>query len=71
VEKAIREVVPRRGGGGGGQYRTYLSSINTIYNNTGTIGESTGHPDLAQRGHAPTAAMSAACAMSCPGAFPA
>jgi multidrug efflux pump subunit AcrB len=57
VEKAIREVIPPTevttivdniG--------TYLSSINTIYNNTGTIGESDGDIQISlKEGHAPTA----------------
>jgi multidrug efflux pump subunit AcrB len=35
---------------------TYLSSLNTIYNNTGTIGESDGDIQISlQEGHAPTA----------------
>src|SRR6201997_2907557 len=57
VEKAIREVIPPTevevvvdniG--------TYLSSINTIYNNTGTINESDGDIQISLKpGHAPTA----------------
>jgi multidrug efflux pump subunit AcrB len=58
VENAIREVIPPR------EIATvvdnigapYLSSINTIYNNTGTIGESDGDIQIALNpGHAPTA----------------
>jgi multidrug efflux pump subunit AcrB len=57
VEKAIREVIPRADletivdniG-------TYLSSLNTIYNNTGSIGESDGDIQVSlNEGHAPTA----------------
>jgi multidrug efflux pump subunit AcrB len=57
VETAIREMIPP------GQTAaivdnigTYLSSINTIYNNTGTIGESDGDIQISlKEGHAPTA----------------
>jgi len=57
VEAAIREVIPR------GEIATivdnigtYLSSINTIYNNTGTIGESDGDIQISlDARHAPTA----------------
>jgi multidrug efflux pump subunit AcrB len=57
VESAIREVIPPA------QVEaivdnigTYLSSINTIYNNTGTIGESDGDIQISlNEGHAPTA----------------
>jgi multidrug efflux pump subunit AcrB len=56
VEKAIREIIPAN------ELETvvdnigsYLSSINTIYNNTGTIGEQDGDVSIALReGHAPT-----------------
>jgi len=57
VEKVIREVIPPNDietivdnvG-------TYLSSLNTIYNNTGTIGESDGDIQVSlKEGHAPTA----------------
>ena len=57
VEKAIRAIVPPA------ETRavvdnigTYLSSINTIYNNTGTINESDGDIQISlNEGHAPTA----------------
>ena len=43
VEKAIREVIPpAEVAAVVDNIGTYLSSINTIYNNTGTIGESDG-----------------------------
>jgi multidrug efflux pump subunit AcrB len=56
VEKAIRSIIPPA------QTRavvdnigTYLSSINTIYNNTGTINESDGDIQISlNEGHAPT-----------------
>jgi multidrug efflux pump subunit AcrB len=57
VEQTIREVIPP------GEVAavvdnvgTYLSAINTIYNNTGTIGESDGDIQVSLNpGHAPTA----------------
>src|ERR1700743_1974378 len=57
VEKAIRSIIPPA------QTRaivdnigTYLSSINTVYNNTGTINESDGDIQISlNEGHAPTA----------------
>ncbi|MBO9663367.1 efflux RND transporter permease subunit [Dokdonella sp.] len=57
VEQAIREVIPAH------DLRamvdnvgTYISSINTIYNNTGTIGPQDGDIQIAlAEGHAPTA----------------
>jgi len=57
VEQTIREVIPP------GEVAavvdnvgTYLSAINTIYNNTGTIGESDGDIQISLNpGHAPTA----------------
>jgi multidrug efflux pump subunit AcrB len=60
VENAIRQIIPPS------QIATvvdniggpYLSSINTIYNNTGTIGESDGDIQIAlANGHAPTGAF--------------
>jgi len=73
VEKAIREVVPpAEVAAVVDNIGTYLSSINTIYNNTGTIGDRTGTSrSRSKRGMRRRPAMSAACAMSCPGAFPA
>ena len=57
VEKAIREVVPpAEVAAVVDNIGTYLSSINTIYNNTGTIGESDGDIQISlKEGHAPTA----------------
>jgi len=57
VEKAIREVIPPAEVGAiADNIGTYLSSINTIYNNTGTIGESDGDIQISlSEGHAPTA----------------
>jgi multidrug efflux pump subunit AcrB len=57
VEKAIREVIPPTEVEAiVDNIGTYLSSINTIYNNTGTIGESDGDIQISlNAGHAPTA----------------
>ena len=57
VEKAIREIIPPKETGAiVDNIGTYLSSINTIYNNTGTIGESDGDIQISLlEGHAPTA----------------
>jgi len=57
VERAIREVIPPvEVGAIVDNIGTYLSSINTIYNNTGTIGESDGDIQISlNEGHAPTA----------------
>jgi multidrug efflux pump subunit AcrB len=57
VEKAIREVIPpAEVEAVVDNIGTYLSSINTIYNNTGTIGESDGDIQISlKEGHAPTA----------------
>jgi multidrug efflux pump subunit AcrB len=57
VEKAIREVIPpSEVAAVADNVGTYLSSINTIYNNTGTIGESDGDIQISLNpGHAPTA----------------
>ncbi|HZE45102.1 MAG TPA: efflux RND transporter permease subunit [Steroidobacteraceae bacterium] len=57
VEKAIREVIPpAEVTAVTDNIGTYLSSINTIYNNTGTIGESDGDIQVSLNpGHAPTA----------------
>jgi multidrug efflux pump subunit AcrB len=57
VEKAIREVIaPSEVAAVVDNIGTYLSSINTVYNNTGTIGESDGDIQISlNRGHAPTA----------------
>ena len=57
VENAIRQVIPPAEVGAiVDNIGTYLSSINTIYNNTGTIGESDGDIQISlNEGHAPTA----------------
>jgi multidrug efflux pump subunit AcrB len=57
VEKAIRAIIPPAETGAiVDNIGTYLSSINTIYNNTGTIGESDGDIQISlKEGHAPTA----------------
>jgi multidrug efflux pump subunit AcrB len=57
VEKAIRAVIPpAEVAAVVDNVGTYLSSINTIYNNTGTIGESDGDIQISlNAGHAPTA----------------
>jgi multidrug efflux pump subunit AcrB len=58
VENAIRETIPPKEVGAiVDNVGTYLSSLNTIYNNTGTIGESDGDIQISlNEGHAPTAA---------------
>ncbi len=57
VEKAIRQVIPpAEVAAVADNIGTYISSINTIYNNTGTIGESDGDIQISlTAGHAPTA----------------
>jgi multidrug efflux pump subunit AcrB len=57
VEQAIRQIIPpREVGAVVDNIGTYLSSINTIYNNTGTIGESDGDIQISLNpDHAPTA----------------
>jgi multidrug efflux pump subunit AcrB len=57
VENAIRELIPAREVGAVvDNIGTYFSGINTIYNNTGTIGESDGDIQISlNEGHAPTA----------------
>jgi multidrug efflux pump subunit AcrB len=56
VEKAIREVIPpSEVAAVADNIGTYVSGINTIYNNTGTIGESDGDIQISlNEGHAPT-----------------
>ena len=56
VENAIREVIPTSEVSTVvDNIGTYMSSINTIYNNTGTIGESDGDIQISlNEGHAPT-----------------
>jgi multidrug efflux pump subunit AcrB len=57
VEKAIREIIPpAQTHAVVDNIGSYLSSLNTIYNNTGTIGESDGDIQISlNEGHAPTA----------------
>src|SRR6202011_85945 len=57
VEKAIREVIPPADVAAiVDNIGTYLSAINTISNNPGTIGESDGDIQISlKEGHAPTA----------------
>jgi multidrug efflux pump subunit AcrB len=57
VEKAIRQIIPpQEVGTVVDNVGTYLSALNTIYNNTGTIGESDGDIQISlNEGHAPTA----------------
>ena len=57
VENAIRGVIPPHEIGAiVDNIGTYMSAINTIYNNTGTIGESDGDIQISlNAGHAPTA----------------
>src|SRR5271168_2358628 len=57
VERAIRQVIPpAEVGAVVDNIGTYISSINTVYNNTGTIGESDGDIQISlKEGHAPTA----------------
>ncbi|HWS63371.1 MAG TPA: efflux RND transporter permease subunit [Steroidobacteraceae bacterium] len=57
VQKAIREAIPpAEVAAVTDNIGTYLSAINTIYNNTGTIGESDGDIQISLNpGHAPTA----------------
>jgi multidrug efflux pump subunit AcrB len=57
VEKAIRQLIPpAEMGAVADNIGTYVSAINTIYNNTGTIGESDGDIQISLNpGHAPTA----------------
>jgi multidrug efflux pump subunit AcrB len=57
VEKAIRQLIPpREVEAVVDNIGTYLSALNTIYNNTGTIGESDGDIQISlKERHAPTA----------------
>jgi multidrug efflux pump subunit AcrB len=72
VEKAIREVIPAAEVGAvADNIGTYLSSINTIYNNTGTIGESDGDIQVSlNEGHAPTANYVSRLRQELPRRFP-
>jgi multidrug efflux pump subunit AcrB len=72
VEKVIRQVIPPAELGTiVDNVGTYLSSINTIYNNTGTIGESDGDIQISlNEGHAPTAGYVARLRDELPNRFP-
>ena len=72
VEKAIRQVIPPAEVAAiVDNIGTYLSSINTIYNNTGTIGESDGDIQISlKEGHAPTPGYVARLRDELPRRFP-
>jgi multidrug efflux pump subunit AcrB len=72
VEKAIREAIPTREVAAiVDNIGTYLSSINTIYNNTGTIGESDGDIQISLNAdHKPTADYVARLRNELPARFP-
>jgi multidrug efflux pump subunit AcrB len=72
VEQAIRAVIPPTElAAVVDNIGTYLSSINTVYNNTGTIGESDGDIQISlNAGHAPTANYVKLLRQRLPGRFP-
>jgi multidrug efflux pump subunit AcrB len=72
VEQAIREVIPpAEVAAVVDNIGTYISAINTIYNNTGTIGESDGDIQISLNpGHAPTASYVSRLRDELPGRFP-
>jgi multidrug efflux pump subunit AcrB len=72
VETAIREVIPAAEVGAVvDNIGTYLSSINTVYNNTGTIGESDGDIQISlNEDHAPTAGYVTRLRETLPRRFP-
>jgi multidrug efflux pump subunit AcrB len=72
VEKAIRRIIPPAEiGAVVDNVGTYLSSINTIYNNTGTINESDGDIQISlNEGHAPTAEYVSRLRSELPRRFP-
>jgi multidrug efflux pump subunit AcrB len=72
VEAAIREVIPPSEVAAlVDNIGTYLSAINTIYNNTGTIGESDGDIQISlSEGHAPTSGYVARLRDELPRRFP-
>jgi multidrug efflux pump subunit AcrB len=72
VEKAIRRIIPPAETGAiVDNIGTYLSSINTIYNNTGTINESDGDIQISlNEDHAPTADYVARLREELPRRFP-
>jgi CzcA family heavy metal efflux pump len=72
VEKEIRKIIPQAQTGAiVDNIGTYLSSINTIYNNTGTINESDGDIQISlTEGHAPTPEYVARLRSELPRRFP-
>jgi multidrug efflux pump subunit AcrB len=72
VEKAIREVIPpAEVAAVADNIGTYVSAINTIYNNTGTIGESDGDIQISLKaGHAPTSGYVKLLRQELPRRFP-
>ncbi len=72
VEKAIRQVIPpAEVAAVADNIGTYVSAINTIYNNTGTINESDGDIQISLNpGHAPTAAYVQRLRQQLPRHFP-
>ena len=72
VETFIRQMIPpAEVGSVVDNIGTYLSSINTIYNNTGTIGESDGDIQISLNpGHAPTADYVRLLRQQLPSRFP-
>jgi multidrug efflux pump subunit AcrB len=72
VEKEIRKIIPpAQTGAIVDNIGTYLSSINTIYNNTGTINESDGDIQISlTEGHAPTPEYVARLRSELPRRFP-
>jgi multidrug efflux pump subunit AcrB len=72
VEKAIRRIIPPAETGAiVDNIGTYLSSINTIYNNTGTINESDGDIQISlNEDHAPTAGYVSRLREELPRRFP-
>jgi len=72
VETAIRQVIPpTEVAAVVDNIGTYLSSINTIYNNTGTIGESDGDIQISlNAGHGPTAHYVSLLRQQLPRRFP-
>jgi multidrug efflux pump subunit AcrB len=72
VEQAIRQVIPPAEiAAVVDNVGTYISSINTVYNNTGTIGESDGDIQISLNpGHAPTAGYIARLREQLPRRFP-
>jgi multidrug efflux pump subunit AcrB len=72
VEKAIRKIIPpAQTGAIVDNIGTYLSAINTVYNNTGTINESDGDIQISlNEGHAPTAGYVSRLRSELPKRFP-